>query len=93
MEVQFWKKISVCAVLLAIVTRVQILSSVDPETQRIAQLFNPRLQSWEEHFLLEQERIVGLTSEGRTTVFLLHFNDEERLFERRLLLEAGYFRG
>jgi hypothetical protein len=69
------------------------LSSVDPETQRITQLFNPRLQSWEEHFLLEQERIVGLTSEGRATVFLLHFNDEERLIERRLLLEAVYFRG
>jgi HNH endonuclease len=68
------------------------LSSIDPETQLITHLFNPRQQSWTEHFALEEERIVGLTPEGRATVFLLHFNDEERLIERRLLLAAGDFK-
>jgi HNH endonuclease len=68
------------------------LSSIDPETQLITHLFNPRQQPWTEHFALEEEQIEGLTPEGRATVFLLHFNDEERLIERRLLLAAGDFK-
>jgi hypothetical protein len=59
------------------------LTSFDPETGRLSLLFNPRTQVWAEHFAYEVERIVGLTSEGRTTVNLLQLNSEERLMERR----------
>jgi hypothetical protein len=67
------------------------LSSVDPETQEIIPLFNPRKQVWTQHFKLDGESIAGLTSEGRATVFLLQFNAEERLLERQLLIALGYF--
>jgi HNH endonuclease len=68
------------------------LSSVDPQTQRVTQLFHPRKQSWAEHFTLDEERIVGLSPEGTATVFLLQFNHEERLIERRMLVAMGYFK-
>ncbi len=58
------------------------LTSFDPETLQLSPLFNPREQVWTEHFAQETERIVGLTSEGRTTVNLLQLNSEARLIER-----------
>jgi hypothetical protein len=58
------------------------LTSFDPEAQQLSSLFNPRIQIWAEHFAYEGERIVGLTKEGRTTVYLLRLNSEERLLER-----------
>ena len=58
------------------------LTSFDPQTQKLNPLFNPRTQVWAEHFAYEGERITGLTPEGRTTVYLLRLNSEERLTER-----------
>ncbi len=58
------------------------LTSFDPQTRQLSPLFNPRTQLWSEHFAYEGERIVGLTSEGRTTVNLLQLNSEARLIER-----------
>jgi hypothetical protein len=62
------------------------LTSFDPQTGQLSPLFNPRAQAWSEHFAREGERIIGLTSEGRTTVSLLRLNSEERLRE---LLPGG----
>jgi hypothetical protein len=59
------------------------LTSFDPQTRRLSPLFNPRTHVWAEHFAYEEERVVGLTPEGRTTVNLLRLNSEERLTERR----------
>jgi hypothetical protein len=59
------------------------LTSFDPETGRLSTLFNPRTQAWAEHFAFEEERVVGITTAGRTTVNLLQLNSEERLSERR----------
>lgn len=67
------------------------LASLDPETNAVTPLFNPRRQCWSEHFKLEAERLVGLTPEGRATVFLLRLNDRERLLERRALLRGGSY--
>lgn len=61
------------------------LTSFDPQTKNLSPLFNPRNQVWVEHFAYEAERIVGLTSEGQTTINLLQLNSEERLRERRFL--------
>ena len=55
------------------------LSSVDPETGRIVELFHPRADYWKEHFRLDGPRIVGLTAKGRATVELLEFNTAHRL--------------
>lgn len=60
------------------------LTSFDPESGQLSPLFNPRTQTWTEHFAYDGETIVGLTREGRTTVILLQLNSEARLIERRL---------
>lgn len=65
------------------------LGSFDPQTGTFSFLFNPRTQNWAEHFRLEEVTILGLTPEGRTTVNLLQLNSNERLAERRRLLEQG----
>jgi hypothetical protein len=61
------------------------LGSFDPQTQTFSLLFNPRQQVWTEHFAFQEEQIIGLTAEGRTTVNLLQLNSAERLAERRSL--------
>lgn len=61
------------------------LGSFDPETGAFSFLFNPRLQEWVEHFIFSELALVGLTSQGRTTVKLLQMNSDERLAERRRL--------
>lgn len=42
-------------------------------------LFNPRSQTWNEHFACIEYRIVGLTEIGRATVMLLDMNDPDRI--------------
>jgi hypothetical protein len=44
------------------------LSGIDPGSGTLTPLFNPRLQTWEEHFSLQGVTIVGLTPQGRATV-------------------------
>jgi hypothetical protein len=61
------------------------LGSCDPYTHAFAFLFNPRTQLWSTHFAFHNEPIVGLTPEGRATVYLLQLNNEERLAERQRL--------
>jgi hypothetical protein len=65
------------------------LTSFDPETEELVPLFNPRTQSWHEHFALDDVMIVGLTPIGRATVRLLHMNLEDRLKVRAVLKERG----
>lgn len=65
------------------------LGSIRPTTGKLVRLFNPRLDRWDEHFVIEGARIVGLTEIGRATATLLRFNDDERVLERAALLRAG----
>jgi len=66
------------------------LASVDPQTGKITQLFNPRTQQWNEHFqLTEDGTIIPRTSEGRVTVLLLRCNDPLRQQQRANLIAAG----
>jgi hypothetical protein len=67
------------------------LTSVDPATNQIVSLDNPRIQSWNEHFELTGVQIVGLTPHGRATVRLLRMNGEERMQVRAELLARGEF--
>lgn len=65
------------------------LGSFDPQTGLFSLLFNPRAHVWAEHFAFQEEHIIGLTPEGRTTGRLLQLNSEERLAERRRLQERS----
>ena len=65
------------------------LSSIDPDTGELTRLYHPRKDRWEDHFRREGIYILGLTAVGRTTAWLLRFNDTDNLTQRHLLLELG----
>jgi len=61
------------------------LAGLDPVTGQITPVFNPRLQTWEDHFQWSGPFIVGTTAIGRTTVAVLEMNAAERLDLRQRL--------
>lgn len=62
------------------------LTSIDPITGKITPLFNPRVQNWSDHFNLKDSYILGISSTGRTTIFLLKLNEPTRLQIRQALI-------
>jgi hypothetical protein len=65
------------------------LTSIDPDTAALTRLFHPRQDEWGNHFRREGVYILGLTDVGRTTAWLLQFNEQANLDQRALLLELG----
>lgn len=65
----------------------------DDVTQSDADLFNPRTQSWADHFQLDLDRgeIRGLTPTGRATVAALRMNDPVQIAARLLWIELRLF--
>ncbi len=55
------------------------LTGIDPATEKIVELFNPRTLVWNDHFVWAGIRIEGLTDVGRVTVRVLDLNSEDRL--------------
>ena len=54
----------------------------DPDTGTAVTLYNPRTQTWADHFAWEGVRVVGRTSVGRATVAALDLNGPRRLLIR-----------
>jgi HNH endonuclease len=65
------------------------LTSIDPESGAIVELFHPRKDRWADHFRLAAGRIEALTPAGRVTQRLLQFNQPDRVEERELLVVLG----
>lgn len=65
------------------------IASIDPNDFLIQPLFNPRTQTWAEHFEIRGEKIIGITPIGRATDNLLGFNSPANLTLRRHLLKFG----
>jgi 5-methylcytosine-specific restriction endonuclease McrA len=55
------------------------LTSIAQNTGAIVRLFNPRQDTWEDHFRLDGGTIVGLTPCGRVTARLLNMNAPRRV--------------
>lgn len=57
--------------------RYNFVASIDPQTQEIVPIFNPRQQNWGEHFVwLDQGILIeGITPMGRATCIRLDLND------------------
>ena|SRR5438552_16533346 len=55
------------------------LVGIDPETERVTDLFHPRRHRWEDHFEWRGIYLVGKTAIGRTTVRVLNMNSEDQL--------------
>lgn len=68
------------------------VDGVDPDTQSIVPLFNPRTQQWPEHFAWSEDgsEIKGLTACGRTTVQALELNNVLAVTVRRNWIRAGW---
>ncbi len=62
------------------------MTALDPRTERLAPLFNPRRDRWSDHFRRSQDqlRIFGRTARGRATVELLQFNELSEQQVRRI---------
>jgi hypothetical protein len=56
--------------------------ALDPDSGVIVALFNPRKDSWVEHFRWDGYQIAGLTPIGRATVLALELNHPRRLLIR-----------
>ncbi len=65
--------------------------AVDPITNSEVSLFNPRRQSWSEHFELGKDKteIIGKTACGRATVIALRLNYEQAVKARKIWIAAG----
>jgi hypothetical protein len=66
-------------------------TATDPQTGNEVPLFNPRQQSWSEHFAWSEDGVflIGLTAIGRATIAQFKINDQYALETRRLWVAAG----
>ena len=64
------------------------LSGIDPVTNAIETLFNPRRQSWADHFEFQGSFLVGRTPCGRSTVRVLAMNAPARINLREAILDS-----
>jgi hypothetical protein len=67
------------------------LSGIDPHTNRITRLFNPRRHKWERHFRWDGPYLVGKTPIGRATIATLRINLPHRVAHRAALIQEGLF--
>lgn len=67
------------------------VASYDPLTNELTPLYNPRTDSWHNHFFLDENHIIAKTAVGRVTVHILNLNDRERLQDRAGLLQLGRY--
>jgi 5-methylcytosine-specific restriction endonuclease McrA len=67
------------------------IAGVDPESNKIVPLFNPRRHTWARHFRWHGPVLVGRTPRGRATIRVLKINLDHRVGFRRALIEEGAF--
>lgn len=59
------------------------VAAFDPLTRDATKLYDPRQQTWNEHFKINPDAtLAGLTPEGRTSIRVLRINDTERVKQR-----------
>jgi len=55
------------------------LSGIDPLSDEVTTLFDPRKQEWNDHFHWEGIHLIGKTAVGRATIRVLCMNSDEQL--------------
>jgi 5-methylcytosine-specific restriction endonuclease McrA len=66
------------------------LTGIDPTTNAIVRLFDPRRDVWDDHFALQDGGILGQTPVGRATIRVLAINEVDRV-RLRLALRFDEF--
>lgn len=64
------------------------IASYDTETKDLTPLFNPRTQTWDDYFEMQDAVILGKNSIGRVTVRLLQINHPDQIATRAHLIRA-----
>ncbi|MBI1900225.1 MAG: HNH endonuclease [Planctomycetia bacterium] len=67
------------------------IAAIDPETDTLQPLFDPRRDVWNVHFRWDGPILVGNTAIGRATAALLRINLPTRVDYRRSLMRARLF--
>jgi hypothetical protein len=65
------------------------LAGIDSATGAITPLFNPRVLTWHQHFIVHRLQIDGRTDIGRVTATVLSMNRLDRLRLRFHMLKLG----
>lgn len=68
------------------------VEATDPETGLSVPLFDPRRQSWRDHFVWSGDGMlmIGLTPSGRATIAALQINNFDIVSARQLWVAAGW---
>src|SRR5690606_27798332 len=64
-------------------------SGIDPQTDAVASLYDPRRDKWDDHFRWEGMQIVGITGSGRATIAVMALNSLDRLQVRLAMTDPG----
>jgi hypothetical protein len=67
------------------------IAGLDPESQALSRLYNPRSDPWRDHFRLDGARLVGITSVGRATIEVLGVNLPDSVLFRASLIDDGVY--
>jgi hypothetical protein len=68
------------------------VAALDPTTGEATRLYDPRRQTWADHFQINPDAtLTGLSPEGRATIIVLRLNDESRVIPRRMALRLGEY--
>ena len=67
------------------------IATVLVEGGSLLPLFNPRNQTWSDHFRVEEGAIIGFSDIAEGTIQLLEMNKAELIIERKELMEAGFY--
>jgi hypothetical protein len=67
------------------------IAGLDPQTGELTHLFNPRVDTWSEHFIWDGVWLRGKTPIGRATVAVLDINHADSVAVREALREEGIF--
>lgn len=62
------------------------IAGVDPDTEELTRLYNPRQNHWEDHFRYDGARLIGKTPIGRASIRVLAINASDLLLIRAELL-------
>ena len=67
------------------------LGTISRRTRILTRFFNPRIDSWNQHFRLNGALIEPISDIGEGTVRILGFNHEDRILERVTLIAIGRY--
>jgi hypothetical protein len=69
------------------------LGSIATSTGSLVRFFDPRKDAWSEHFRVNDDGTIDPRSEiGEVTITVFGFNHNERVLERKGLIEIGHYK-